>query len=144
MLSIAASANPTPSPAAKAAQGEPKRTISAATSPFKPRRAPESTVNGAEGAAATAAIAARPPTSPKVSATSVSTGSPTKRAASGSDAIACSARPWRVRSRAQAASAASPAARPITKNDRICTLAPAIVTIPFRPRPSKWNGSGKT
>ena len=24
------------------------------------------------------------------------------------------------------------------------TLAPAIVTIPFRPRSSKWNGSGKT
>ena len=87
-------------------------------------------MNGAEGAAATAAIAARPPTSPKVSATSASTGRPTKRAASGSDAIACSARPCRVRSNAQAASAASPAARPITKNDRICTLAPAIVTIP--------------
>ena len=90
-------------------------------------------MNGADGAAATAASAASPPTRPKASATSVSTGSPTKRAASGSDEIACSARPCRVRSSVHAASAASAAASPITKNDRTWTLAPAIVTIPFRP-----------
>ena len=65
-LSIAASARPTPRPAAKAAQGDPKRTISAATSPFSPSSVPESTENGAEGAAATAASAASPPTSPNV------------------------------------------------------------------------------
>ena len=62
---------PDPRPAMNADQGEPKRTMSAATSPFRPRSAPVSTVNGVEGAARTAASAARPPTSPKVSATSL-------------------------------------------------------------------------
>ena len=62
-LSIAASASPTPRPAAKAAHGDPNRTIRAATRPFRPSKVPVSTVNGADGAAATAASAASPPTS---------------------------------------------------------------------------------
>ena len=47
---------------------------------------------------------------------------PDEPAASGSEAIACSARPCRVRSSVHAASAASAAASPITKNDRTWTL----------------------
>ena len=79
-----------------------------------------------------------------MSATSRSTGRPENRAPSGSEAIACSARPWRVRSSVQAAAAARRAAKPITKNERTWMLAPATETTPSRPTSSKGSGSGKT
>ena len=133
-LSIAASARPTPRPAANAAHGDPKRTISAATSPFSPSSAPESTVNGADGAAAHRRERRQAADEPERERDERLDRAARRSArASGSDEIACSARPWRVRSSVHAASAASAAASPITKNDRTWTLAPAIVTTPFRP-----------
>ena len=103
-----------------------------------------STVNGVEGAASTAASAASAPTRPNVSATSRSTGKPEKAAPSGSDEIACSARPWRVRSSVQAAAPARTAASAITKKDLTWMLAPASETTPSRPTSSNGSGSGNT
>ena len=100
-FAIVASASPRTSPATIARSGEPNRTMSAATRPFSPSSAPVSTSTAPLGAATTAAIAAIPPAAPNAIATSESTGTPTMRAPSASDAIACSARPTRVRSSVQ-------------------------------------------
>ena len=102
-FAIAVSDTPSTSPAAIARSGEPKRTTSAATRPLSPSKAPVSTSTVPLGAATIAATAASPPASPKASATNVSTGTPTIRAPSASEAIACRPRPKRVRSSAQRA-----------------------------------------
>ena len=56
--------------------GGPKRTASAATSPFSPSSVPVFAFTASPGAAAIAAIIASAPTRPKASATSSSTGTP--------------------------------------------------------------------
>ena len=143
-FAIVASARPRTSPAAIARSGEPNLTMSAATRPFSPSSAPVSTSTAPLGAATTAAIAAIPPATPNATATSLSTGMPTILAPSASDAIACNARPIRVRSSVQPAAAASASATAITKKERTWIDAPPTVTKPSCPTWRNGSGSGKT